>query len=304
MDDPRGSAELAELDELELLRRRAYGPDADIAEDPAALARLSELEAAQRRRTFAVDDASERALSTKRLSVPEGGPGSQPGSAPIAEAATDAANRRENRDVAEHVRPEEPLAASATGRAPAEQWWRRHRVVILAGALAALSLDVAGVAWMSQLLADIATPLRAETDVATMPPLPPGQGYGSYIPTPDTVLGLRSVGDELDRPPDHYGTLDKFGISVDELRRYENFQGFNIWSGRSRHGVTCLFVAVPVQGLRDGLSGEGCSLNRHDATVDLPAMYGGDKLIRFVLRGERVNVYVYETGADPNSSHG
>lgn len=34
--------------ELAMLRRRAYGPDADIAGDPAALARLRELEAAER----------------------------------------------------------------------------------------------------------------------------------------------------------------------------------------------------------------------------------------------------------------
>ena len=48
MDDPLGSVESAESDELQRLRRRAYGPDADIAGDAAAQARLSELEAAQR----------------------------------------------------------------------------------------------------------------------------------------------------------------------------------------------------------------------------------------------------------------
>lgn len=48
MDDPLGSVESAESDELQRLRRRAYGPDADIAADAAAQARLSELEGAQR----------------------------------------------------------------------------------------------------------------------------------------------------------------------------------------------------------------------------------------------------------------
>lgn len=38
--------DIAAPDELALLRRRAYGPDADIEDDPAALARLRELEAA------------------------------------------------------------------------------------------------------------------------------------------------------------------------------------------------------------------------------------------------------------------
>jgi hypothetical protein len=49
MDAPRGSVEFGETDELDRLRRRAYGPDADITGDPAAQARLSELEAAQQR---------------------------------------------------------------------------------------------------------------------------------------------------------------------------------------------------------------------------------------------------------------
>ena len=48
MDGPRGSVEHVS-GELERLRRRAYAPDADIAEDAVAQARLAELERAQRR---------------------------------------------------------------------------------------------------------------------------------------------------------------------------------------------------------------------------------------------------------------
>ena len=58
MDAPRGSVEFEQADELERLRRRAYGPDADIAGDAAAQARLSELEAAQRRQATPVGDAA------------------------------------------------------------------------------------------------------------------------------------------------------------------------------------------------------------------------------------------------------
>ncbi|WP_106815111.1 hypothetical protein [Microbacterium timonense] len=60
MQGPRRSAgsagelaepeQLAEADELALLRRRAYGPDADIGGDEAAQARLAELEDIHRRR--------------------------------------------------------------------------------------------------------------------------------------------------------------------------------------------------------------------------------------------------------------
>ncbi len=71
MDAPRGSVELEEADELERLRRRAYGPDADIAGDAAAQARLSELEAAQRRQPTPVVDAA--------ASGPRPGLGARPG---------------------------------------------------------------------------------------------------------------------------------------------------------------------------------------------------------------------------------
>ncbi len=58
MDAPGESADFEESDELQRLRRRAYGPNADIAGDAAAQARLSELEAAQRRERAADVDAA------------------------------------------------------------------------------------------------------------------------------------------------------------------------------------------------------------------------------------------------------
>lgn len=55
-----------EVAELAHLRRRAYGPDADIAADPAAVVRLDELETLVRRRFAAVPDAAtpERVATT------------------------------------------------------------------------------------------------------------------------------------------------------------------------------------------------------------------------------------------------
>ena len=56
---PRGvRSSSRKSNELQRLRRRAYGPDADIAGDVAAQARLSELEAAQRRQLTPVVDAA------------------------------------------------------------------------------------------------------------------------------------------------------------------------------------------------------------------------------------------------------
>jgi hypothetical protein len=91
MDDPVGWVEFADSDELERLRRRAYGPDADIVGDVAAQARLSELEAAQRRQLTPVVDAAAAisARVSERVPVPEpvGGPLSASTSALILIAA-------------------------------------------------------------------------------------------------------------------------------------------------------------------------------------------------------------------------
>lgn len=58
MDTALPRAVLSDPDELARLRRRAYGPDADIAGDAAALERLAELESALRSLTVADDHGS------------------------------------------------------------------------------------------------------------------------------------------------------------------------------------------------------------------------------------------------------
>ena len=80
MGVPRGSANFEESDELQRLRRRAYGPDADIAGDAAAQARLSELEAAERRERAAGvgAGAAPRAPVSERVPVPVPPEGSRP----------------------------------------------------------------------------------------------------------------------------------------------------------------------------------------------------------------------------------
>ena len=69
--------------------------------------------------------------------------------------------------------------------------------------------------------------------------------------------------------------------------------------------MTCLLVAVPGQGLREGLSAEGCSPEGLDTIAELPARWTGATVFtRFVLKGDHVNVYVYERAADPSASQG
>lgn len=253
MDDPRGSVDLAESIELDLLRERAYGPDADIAGDPAAQARLSELEAARRSEWSPAVDPAPGAILQERI------PG-RPGDAP--------------------------------------PFWRRTRLLVLGGAITALSLGVAVVAWITQPTAS--TPLPAET--ATMS-LPSGQGDGSDAPEPDAVLAVDSVGADAAAPVNHADTLERLGIRAEELRRYEDFRGLNVWSAESHYGLSCLLVSAPARGLRDGFSDEGCSLKGHDTTADMPSLRG-DGVLRFVLRGDHVDVYEYETRVAATASQG
>ena len=304
MDAPLGSVELEEAEELQRLRRRAYGPDADIAADAAAQARLSELEAAQRRQLTPVVDAAAGVAAPvpERGPVPEPveGPRPAPTSVPHPVDRAFAEQGSVGGAVTEQDRAEESIADSdPIDAAHAAPWWRRRRFALLGGAIAALALNVAVVAWMSQLLANGSTPIPAETSTAKMPPL----RDGDYVPAPDYVLALKSVGDDADAPNDRHGTLNSLGISADELRRYEDFQGLNVWSGESRDGMTCLLVAVPVQGLREGYSAEGCSPEGLGIIADLPPR-GSDGLTQLVLWGDHVDVYVYVRAADPNASQG
>ena len=308
MDAPLGSAGLEDSVELGRLRRRAYGPDADIEGDAAAQARLVELEAAQRRQaTHAVDAAAtvpapipERvrvsaAVDASRaasISVP------QPVDVAFAEQQADEGS------ITEHDPADGSIGDSpAAGGASAPSWWRRRRLwLILAGAIVALAMNAAVVGWLSQLLADESTAIPTETSTPKMPPVPGGLGTRPYAPAPDDVLALRSVGAAADQPNDRHRILDALGISTEELRRYEDFEGLNVWSGESRYGMACLFVAVPVQGLREGFGTDGCSPEGIGTVANLGMPDGS--LVQFVLRDDHVIVSVFERATDPNASQG
>ena len=227
------------MDELERLRRRAYGRDGDIAGDVAAQARLSELEAAQHRELTPVIDP--------------------------------------------------PLSV------PAAPWWRRrHWLMILGGATVALALTV-HVAWLSQLGADDPTAIPSNTLTEMALPVPAAQRWKD-VPAPDFVLALKSVGADADEPEDNLGTLDALGLSANELRQYEDFRGFSVWSGESRYGIVCLFVAD--FGIRERNGAEGCSPKGLETVAEV--MWAQDQgLDRFVLNGDHVEVYVFHRAADP-----
>jgi len=327
MDAPRGSVELEEADELERLRRRAYGPDADIAGDAAAQARLFELEAAHRRRPAPGVDAATAAVPTpvpERLAVAEGAPLPEPVEGPRS------ASTSVTQPVERAFAGDEPDGGSVAGPDPAERstadsgpingpsvapWWRRRRwFLIVGGSIAALALNAALVMGVSQLLSDGSTPIP--TDTAQLFPVPDLEGQSNYVVAQGYVLALESVGTDADKPKDNHGTLAALGLNANAMRRYEDLGGLRVWSGESRDGTTCLLVAHPGQGLREGIGAEACSPRGLDPTAELPISSGCcyppgvfedlpvGSVILFALKGDQVNVYVYERAADPSASQG
>ncbi|MGC5170411.1 hypothetical protein ACLQ2Q_07140 [Microbacterium sp. DT81.1] len=308
MDGPLGSVDFADAEELARLRRRAYGPDADIAGDAPAQARLSELEAAQRRQwTVLVDTAPGIPPAD-----PQPGPFSEParvprsGSTPALSAveAPFAGQQQAEGLVTGHAIGERPSTdALPVGEASAASWWRsRRRWVILAAGIVALALTATHISWVSRLLAD------ASGTAAVM--LPPVQGTGGpwyVLPAPDDVLSLESVG--ADHPKDPHGTLDALGLSVAGLQRFENFGFLGLWSGESRYGTTCLLVAHPFQGLQEGIGDVQCSPEGLEAVVELQlcaecsnaVVFAGlppGSLVRFVLKDDHVDVYKFVMARD------
>jgi hypothetical protein len=327
MDAPRGSVELEEADELQRLRRRAYGPDADIAEDAAAQARLFELEGAHRRRPTRGVDAAAAAVPTpvpERVAVAEGVPLPEP------DERSHSASTSVTQPVEGAFAADEPAGGSVTGPDPAERstadsdpingssaapWWRRRRwFVIVGGSIAALALNAALVMGVSQLLSDESTPIP--TDTAQLFPVPDLEGRSNYVVAQGYVLALESVGTDADKPKDNHGTLAALGLDADAMRRYEDLGGLRVWSGESRYGTSCLLVAHPGQGLREGIGAEACSPRGRDPIAELPinsdccyppGVFEGlpvGSVVLFALQGDHVNVYVYERAADPSTSPG
>lgn len=176
-------------------------------------------------------------------------------------------------------------------------------------ALMACGLVVAGVVVGAGASAGaLASTGLLKTDVVLQPRVP---NYGS---APDFVLSLQSVGADVDEPEDPHDTLILLGLSADELRQYEDFRGLSVWSGESDYGTSCLLVAHPVQGLLEGIGDAQCSPDGVDTIADVPlceGCYAGGvfgslpvgSLIRFVLKGDHVDVYVY-VRADRSASSG
>jgi hypothetical protein len=129
--------------ELADLRRRAYGPDADIHEDPSAVARLDELETRTRRRFAAGNEPGEsEAATTPGDSAREPKPvaSSAPADSPMAEpAVTEGASPA---SVTESAGGSAAVVIEPDGAAPARPPRRGRRIALVTGAAAVAVLAV------------------------------------------------------------------------------------------------------------------------------------------------------------------
>lgn len=268
-------------DELQSLRRRAYGPDADIHDDPVALARLQQLEAQQRAATAPVDDepsplavfdetgALPRAADTAEADRDEPAAGE-----PESPAAGDAPDDR--------TAPEDgilsPDAASGEPERP-RPWWRRQRVVWAGSLVIALLLGVGLTLSVQSITAGKVATLGVDRDGEW-----PTQSFG-------------------DKPPG--------------AQQFDEFHGLTVVGLSQGLGGGVDQVCLSVQSAPDGsgnIGAWGCG------TVDFPAAaslivtetappelldaFAPGTALQFVLDGDRVHVYAKAPGvggATPNT---
>ena len=247
-------------DELERLRARAYGPDADISDDPAAMRRLAELEAQRREAPTAgaADGAS-------------------------ADAATGSGDRE---DAAGESAPQESaVAESAPARADAAR--PPSRIARWLPALWALSLLV---------VAAVAAAMTFTTTAGLLQTVP--QGDARQIATVElgsNILAPRYLG--LEQRADSRGHRDWYGLTIlvvrgtwygdteDEclviMRRADVDPNAESLSGP-------VFTGCSAGGLPAMLQLRVNSAMPDELLEQFPAGTG----LRFVLDGSRVGVFV------------
>lgn len=280
MDAPGRPAALTDEMELAQLRSRAYGPDADIAGDPAAQARLDELESARRRTVGASHDT---ALVHETVEVPPAAARS-PEPASSIESSADLTNPAAS-NVSAAIPPADPatgasVTITADGVPPASSpspvpgperpgtpWWRRRLWWGVIGGAAVAAVVLVG-------------------------------GVAAVIPHPEATLRVTSSDSQGPVRVDLFGGVDELGLERSDLRLHDEFRGLQVWSGETEAGSRCLFIT----GALSSNWGRSCTPSGLDPTIDLYKYAGFNdrvfgyipdgSVIRFVLRGDAVEVWI------------
>ncbi|WP_163633315.1 hypothetical protein [Microbacterium sp. B35-04] len=273
MDAPRGSADFEQSDELQRLRRRAYGPNADITGDSGAQARLSELEAAERRgRTPVVDAAAALpAPVSERAPVPEPLEGSRPASTSVPQPVHGASAEHEADGGS--ITGQDPAGVPTADSEPIDEarsapWWRRRRLlpwVIAAVAVLATAIGI-GVFVVGE--SDQPEPVAQLT--------PQGQPANASIPVDDDVPV-------------------RYDLTVADFVSYGSYGPLQIWSTTKLENQRCLAVVV-----ENHISVFECTAPSVDTIADyniepneLPPAPSGElsPYVRFILHDGVVDVY-------------
>ncbi|MFS0732762.1 hypothetical protein ABC304_12255 [Microbacterium sp. 1P10UB] len=203
--------------ELEQLRRRAYGPAADIARDPDALRRLEALEQIVRTRA-AERDVDDRAPVT-RVAQPVGGPTPPRGTVATVAAADVPASPGATAGASSTV----PAgAARAPGPGHVVSWWRRRSVWVAAVAGAAVE---AAAVW-----------------------------GGMTLLAPQPAATLQAVSSTAEERLSAFddGYAQSYGIEESDAQRFETYRGVTVWVAPTRTGGSCLVVTTDTVGTYGG----------------------------------------------------
>jgi len=263
----------SQRDELRALRARAYGPDADIGDDPAALARLQQLEAGERAAAptstpapMVVEDTPDAATPAASTRPRVRGVADQP-TAP--DAAGDAAPPYAPESASFTDRPASGDGIPGAAAGLRHRWWRRHFPLLWAASVvAALVLGAALTLWTQSL-----------------------------------DVGHIAV---LHEDPDADWPTEVWGGPTDGALAFDSFHGLLVLSqpqparGDGDISMPCIIVYSERNGAIDYASGT-CGAGPFPATAamivdssspaDLRDAFALGTSLQFVLDGDEVHVY-------------
>jgi hypothetical protein len=255
-DQPSGPA-AAEQRELAALRRRAYGPDADIFADPDALARLTTLEDRMRR---------------ARTPSPDADPAERARQEAVAPAPVPAAG--------------EPVTVVLTAEPAAARAPRWHARLVTGTAVVAIVLGAT--AWTASQTAPAASPPSGDAKAAATATERRAagyeEGYDRYLDgLREEVLTLPGGGDVAER------------MIRDQLRPYGILYGRTVGAGPTVDNRFCMIVADLPAASVTCISIENAYAN--PVSVVLPSWYSDAESDMFTGLGEPISYTLMPGGS-------